>query len=342
MKAPLELLVAPARECVRRMLKHRDLSSSKYYKEIPCAISKSLIVKYQRNRKCKEVKNLVLPICGDKGKQVKLTAEGIRVPVIFKKQVLPVLWDKYRPVKGDIRQVEFFKREGEWYCSICYATPKLPVCSSRRVVGVDRNSVGNIAVMADLETGKVLKLGLSPSPTKANMRNRRKNLQKAQKTRLLQRLRRKQSRRMTHENHRVSKTIVNYAAQHCCAIAIEDLKNVRAEGSKIKRYSEKNQWAFAQLESFLSYKCALRGVTLLKVNPAYTSQTCSRCGEIHKTTTKKFVCKTCGHKDHRDANASFNIASRGRKIIDDASSSLSVGELGCIGNPQAEKRGGVK
>jgi len=47
-------------------------SSSKYYKELPCVIAKSLIAKYQKNKKCKQVSNLVLPVCGDKGKQIKL------------------------------------------------------------------------------------------------------------------------------------------------------------------------------------------------------------------------------------------------------------------------------
>ena len=56
-------------------------------KELPCVIAKSLIAKYQKNEKCKQVSNLVLPICGDKRKQIKLEDGGIRIPALFKKEV---------------------------------------------------------------------------------------------------------------------------------------------------------------------------------------------------------------------------------------------------------------
>lgn len=317
------------------MLTRRDLSSSKHYKDIPCVVAKSLIAKYQRNPKCKKITSLVIPICGDKGKQIKLEEGIVRIPALFKKEKLQVFFPK--PIVGFIRSVEFYKRNGDWYANFCYNTQIQANIEITGTVGVDRNSVGNIATLADPQTGKVLKLGISPAPTKEVMRGRRKNLQKAGKKRLLRKIRRKQSRRMTYENHRVSKTIVNYAAKHCCAVIIEDLKGVLAPKSKIKRYSQKNQWAFAQLETFLTYKCALRGIPIIKVDPAYTSQTCSRCGEIHKPNGKKYVCLSCGHNDHRDANAAFVIAMRGQKHIDDCNVVSRTTTLGSIGSALAEK-----
>src|SRR5436853_1896876 len=62
----LETLEPLARICVDRMLVHRERSSSAFYPELPCVIAKSLIAKYQRNKKCKVVTNLVLPLCGGK------------------------------------------------------------------------------------------------------------------------------------------------------------------------------------------------------------------------------------------------------------------------------------
>src|SRR5215475_1650223 len=63
----LDSMLPPVELCIKRMLGDRSLSSSKYYPELPCVISKSLIAKYQRNQKLKAVTNVVLPICGDKG-----------------------------------------------------------------------------------------------------------------------------------------------------------------------------------------------------------------------------------------------------------------------------------
>ena len=124
------------------------------------------------------------------------------------------------------------------------------------------------------------------------------------------RIKRKQSRRTKHENHIVSKVIVDYAATHRRAIAVEDLGEVRSKSSKIRSYTQRSQWAFYQLLQYIRYKAALRGVEVIEVHPAYSSQECSRCHLLTKPTGKKFVCWHCGHKDHRDANAAFTLSSR--------------------------------
>jgi putative transposase len=335
----LDSLLGRCAVALERMLAHREWSSSKYYGDlVPCVVSKSLIAKYQQNPKCCRSRNVVIPVCGDKGKQIKLVEGGIRVPALFKKAVLPVSWP--RSIVGHVRSIELFRREGEWFASICYHAAKDPLVVCEGVIGVDRNSVGNIAVFADPQTGTVRKLGICPARTKFVFRRRRKNLQRAGKTRLLKKLHRKQRRRMSYENHRATRAVVDYAATHRRAVVMEKLENVRSKDSKIRGYPEKNQWAFAQFGSMLRYKCALRGIPLIEVDPAYTSQTCSRCGSIHRSNGKQFICLTCGHNDHRDANSGFAIAQRGLKILSDGSSSgLRVSELRRIGDPQAETIG---
>jgi IS605 OrfB family transposase len=252
----------------------------------------------------------VLPICGDKGKQIKLENGGIRIPALFKKEILPVVWLRL-PV-GFIRSAEFFKRGGEWYAAICYNTPAEKSFEPTGTVGVDRNSVGAVATLADPQNGKVLHLGFNPAKTKEVWRGRRANLQSLGKKRLLHKIRNKQSRRTKYENHVVSKQIVDYAAKHRRAIVMEELENVRK--GKIRHYVEKSQWSFYQLLQYILYKAALRGVMVIKVDPAYTSQECSRCHQLSKPSGKVFRCGYCGHNDHRDANAAFNLAQRGMPI----------------------------
>src|SRR5215472_6334309 len=96
----LDSLLPPVELCIKRMLGDRSLSSSKYYPELPCIISKSLIAKYQRNQKLKAVTNVVLPICGDKGRQIKWDGSSLRIPAILKGETIPFAPDR-APVRDE-------------------------------------------------------------------------------------------------------------------------------------------------------------------------------------------------------------------------------------------------
>lgn len=334
----LEELQQASAPCVERMLRNRGDTSSKFYPEIPCVLAKSLVTKYQKNPACKRVNRLVLPICGDKGKQVKLEKDGFRIPAFFKKDVISVgTW--IHPISGHVRNVEFIKRRGVWFAHICYGITCADPIKPTGCIGIDRNSVGNIAVLCDPQNGKVKILGVSASPFKYNFRRRKAGLQSQGRRRQVGRLRRKQARRTTYENHRTSKAVVDYAQSHCRAISIEDLRGVTAKYSKIKGYAQRSQWAFGQLETFVQYKAHLAGVPIIKVNPAYTSQECSRCGERHKFTGKVFQCPSCGSKQHRDVNSGFVIAVRGNKILSDVGSG--VENVAPLGSESPPLRGGL-
>lgn len=294
------------------MIKDRTKSSSKYYKSIPCVVSKSLITKYQKNKKLKEIKRLVIPICGDKGKQIKIVEGGIRIPAIFKKEVIPLAFPK--PIVGSIRQVEFFKRDKKWYMSYSYNVLKKPQVAINGFLGVDRNSVDNVATIADASTGKFRKIGQSTASLTKNFRNRRSNLQRKGEKNALVKIKRKQSRRIKEINHKVSRTIVDYAKKHCSVLVLEDLGQISKKG-KSKKYVQKSQWSFYQLETFIKYKAALLGVPVIFVNPAYTSQICSKCGSLNKANGKHYKCSKCGYFCHRDVNAAFNISKLGDKTL---------------------------
>lgn len=79
-----------------------------------------------------------------------------------------------------------------------------------------------------------------------------------------------------------------------------------------------------QLETMLAYKTKYSGGELIKVNPAYTSQTCPACGCINKLSRKSqavFSCLECNHTDNADFVAATNIKNRGNTAVLDVEGS---------------------
>ena len=68
-----------------------------------------------------------------------------------------------------------------------------------------------------------------------------------------------------------------------------------------------------------------RGLLVDAVNPAYTSQDCSRCGLRGVRKRHAFRCPHCGHETHADVNAATNIRQRftAYRMVGNASSSRS-------------------
>lgn len=87
-------------------------------------------------------------------------------------------------------------------------------------------------------------------------------------------------------------------------------KNVKAKSS-LNRAILQNNWY--EFETLLKYKLEWSGGRLVKVNPAYTSQECNKCGHTEKANRKdeSFKCLSCGHQDHADINGAKNILGRG-------------------------------
>lgn len=89
-------------------------------------------------------------------------------------------------------------------------------------------------------------------------------------------------------------------------IVVENLQGVR----KNKRTSRfLSHFTYAEIMSKLELFCEEWDVLITKVNPAYTSQTCNKCGCVKTENRKneKFKCKQCGFSTNADLNASLNI-----------------------------------
>jgi len=122
------------------------------------------------------------------------------------------------------------------------------------------------------------------------------------------------ARRMTSKNHWLAKQIVSEAVRNGCdRIAMEDLKGIRERTRVQNRHLNRmvSLWAFAQLQEFVCYKATGRGVKVVFVDAAYSSQTCGKCLKQGIRNRETFVCTACGVTADADLNAALVIAARG-------------------------------
>ena len=94
-------------------------------------------------------------------------------------------------------------------------------------------------------------------------------------------------------------------------IAIEDLTNAKIRMSNKNRRRLSQIAPLSRFTDTLKWKCKKFGTNLFEVNPAYTSQICSCCGNKIELTLKDRIFKcSCGNTIDRDINAAINIAAK--------------------------------
>ena len=208
-------------------------------------------------------------------------------------------------------------RKGKWFLNITVDIPEDKEIEAIDCLGVD---MGIVEIAFDSD-------GVSYSGSKLNkIRNRNRALRaKLQRkgTKSARRLLKKRNRRESlfarDTNHVISKRIVQTAKRTNRAIAIEDLGGIRSRIRARKRERTKlHGWAFAQLGELISYKARMAGIPLLRIDPAFTSQRCCKCGHTAKAnrqTQSEFVCKSCGHTDNADRNGAGNIRLKGLALL---------------------------
>lgn len=202
------------------------------------------------------------------------------------------------------------RKDGKWFLMVTVDVPEATQIPVTDFIGVDLG-IANIATDSDGGTHS----GAAVEKVRKRHRLQRRRLQRkcskgAKKK--LKRIGEKESRFRRHENHCISKTIVETAKRTGRGIAIEDLEGitgrVTARGGD-GRHRLKG-WSFAQLRSFIDYKAELYGVPLILVDPRNTSRTCAECGHCEKANRKsqsEFSCRSCNHQANADVNAARNI-----------------------------------
>ena len=214
-------------------------------------------------------------------------------------------------------------------------TLEMPDPKGVHPVGVDRGET-NVLVAVDADEKETFVSGLAYKIANRKQHKVRSRVQRkfasrkaeGKDTRSIRRLFKRLGR--THRNR--TRTFVQTAAKQLVSsvapdsvIVLEDLRLPQV--SKRRRWKRgtrrrMSQWAHRLMETCITTKAGQYGIAIAFVDPAYTSQTCSRCGLVGARRKHTFVC-SCGYTAHADLNAARNIRDRFTGL---RSSALSVNE----------------
>ncbi|WP_324759480.1 RNA-guided endonuclease InsQ/TnpB family protein [Haloarcula sp. GH36] len=103
-----------------------------------------------------------------------------------------------------------------------------------------------------------------------------------------------------------------YYAQEYELVAVEDLEvKAMLESPRNSRNTASAAWN--TFTDMLEYKCEREGTHFVEVEPEGTTKECAQCGvETDKPLwVREHSCPACGFEADRDANAAWNILSRG-------------------------------
>jgi putative transposase len=187
-----------------------------------------------------------------------------------------------RAVPPDARSYRVTKdRADRWHVAFAVIPAPVPAPGNSQTVGIDRG----VAVSAALSTGDLLH---APRLT-ARERTRLRRLQ-----RRLARATRGSNRR-----RRVRHAIARLKAR---------------ETDRRKDWAEKTSTGIARRFDLILLVRRLQDKApgrVEKINPAFTSQRCSACGQVDRGSRQSqavFRCTACGFAAHADVNAAINIA----------------------------------
>lgn len=209
--------------------------------------------------------------------------------------------------------------KGKWYAHIVYEIEEKSPVLNDKVMAIDLGII-NTAVTTDtsgdtkIYSGKqILSIQHYFNKEKAKLTSTlTKQYPKRHKSRALRILQQKQTRQINQALHTYSKAIVTDCVNKGIkTLLVGDLKDIRKNKNFGKKTNQKlHSWSFGKFTQQLEYKCMKVGIRFVRVNEAYSSQTCSCCGQVRKANRKHrglYICKGCKHKINADVNGSVNI-----------------------------------
>ncbi len=219
----------------------------------------------------------------------------------------------HREVKGNIKTCTIHRcSTGKWYVSLSVECEplRLPECASQVGIDVGLKTFATLSTSEEIANPKFFR---QEEQALATVQRKHSKLakgtpQRRKHRKVVARVHERIAFRRDSFTHQQSRQIVNRFGVIC----VEDLQVNRMVHHHCLAKSISDA-AWSQFFDRLSSKAEEAGRTFIKVNPAYTSQNCSRCGHRQKMPLSERVyhCPCCLLVIDRDLNAALNIKAVG-------------------------------
>jgi len=221
-----------------------------------------------------------------------------------------------RPIEGVIKTCTIKREADGWYVIFAVEEPKKDLAPApKQSVGVDVG-IESFATLSDDEA--------APIENPCYFRRAECDLKKAQR-RVSRRVkgskRRKKAVRLLARKHlKVKRQRRDFHFKEARKL-VNEYQSIKVEDLNIKGMVKNHHLAksisdagWGQFIMIVIYKAEEAGRAVIKVNPSYTSQECSRCGKRNEITlaTRIYRCSQCGLVIHRDRNGAKRIEQKGR------------------------------
>ena len=242
----------------------------------------------------------------------------------------PVRFRWTRDVLGDVKNVTVSRDPLGWHVSIaCEVESEAPEKRAAEAVGIDRGVAHTLAfsdgTFADLPLERLRVLDRRARKQARQVARCQRGSKRHGKAKArLARTKAKTARVRKHWIHERSAGL----ARRYGTVVTEDLKvanmtasakgSVETPGRNVRQKAGLNRSildkGWGEFVRQLEYKLGWTAGVLIKVDPAYTSQTCPACGVVDpasRITRDCFVCRSCGYADHADVVGAKEILRRG-------------------------------
>ena len=239
----------------------------------------------------------------------------------------------HRPLQGTIKTVTIRRDVDQWYVTFsCEVPEEIPLPPSEAAVGLDLG----VLHFATLSTGEAIenprhyRKGLKRIKALSQLKDRRKKDSHRRKRAAIALA--KAHRKVRHQRANFHQQLSRHLVNEYGLIAMEDLSILNMTATPEPKPDPDNEGQYlpngaaakaglnqsildagwGQFQQLCTVKAERAGRRVVLVDPKYTSQLCSGCGQIvKKELSERWHSCECGTELDRDHNAALNILFRG-------------------------------